>query len=93
MKAVDEDKEPQKKGPYIKVTPEYKAKVAKFASVNGNSYSKRIVVVVYAMAAVQHFSNKTGPNILVNVISTYHRVDSKGFYFRQLRRHCTCNIP
>ena len=51
------------------------------------------VVVVYVTAAVQHFSNKTGPSILVNVISFYHRVDCKGFYFRQLRRYCTCSIP
>ena len=36
------------------------------------------------MAAVQHFSNKTGPNILLKVISLYHRVDWKVFYFRQL---------
>ena len=34
-------KEPQKKGPYIKVTPEYKAKVAKFTSINGNSVTAR----------------------------------------------------
>ena len=88
LKAVTEAKEPQKKGPYIKFTPEYKAKVAKFASINGNSYSKRIVVVAYVTAAVQHFSNKTGPKILVNVISSYHSVDSKRFYFRQLICHC-----
>ena len=30
------DKEPQKKGPYLKVTPEYKDQVAKFALINGN---------------------------------------------------------
>ena len=30
------DKEQQKKGPYLKVTPEYKAKVVKFALINGN---------------------------------------------------------
>ena len=65
LKAAAEAKEPQKKGPYIKVTPEYKAKVVKFVSNNGNSYNKRIVVVVYIMPAVQHFSNKTGPNFLV----------------------------
>jgi len=41
LKAVAEAKEPQKKGPYIKVTPEYKAKVAKFASINGNSVAAR----------------------------------------------------
>ena len=35
------DKESQKKGPYLKVTPEYKAKVAKFASINGNSVAAR----------------------------------------------------
>ena len=38
LKAVAEAKEPQKKGPYIKFTPKYKAKVAKFVSINGNSY-------------------------------------------------------
>ena len=67
LKAVAEAKEPQKKSPCIKFTPEYKAKVAKFASINGNSYmhSKRIVVVAYVTVEVQHFSNKTGPNILV----------------------------
>ena len=82
LKAVAEAKKPQKKGPYMKkLTPEYKAKVAKFAFISGNNYSKRIVVVVYIMAAVQHFFNKTGPKILVNVISPYHKVDSKGFYF------------
>lgn len=41
LKVIAEAKEPQKKGPYIKVTPEYKAKVAKFASVNGNSVATR----------------------------------------------------
>ena len=46
----------------------------------------------YVMAAVQHFSNKTGPKILVNVISPCHRVDWKVFNFRQLRRHCTYSI-
>ena len=51
------------------------------------------VVAFVTPTAVQHFSNKTGPNILVNVISPYHRVDSKGFYYLQLRRHCTCSIP
>ena len=35
------DKEPQKKGPYLKVTPEYKAKIAKFASINGNCVAAR----------------------------------------------------
>ena len=35
------DKEPQKKGPYLKVTPEYKAKVAKFVLINGNSVAAR----------------------------------------------------
>ena len=45
LKAVAKAKELQKKRPYIKLIPEYKAKVAKFASINGNSYSKRIVVV------------------------------------------------
>ena len=35
LKAVAEAKEPKKKGPYIKVTQEYKAKVANFASING----------------------------------------------------------
>ena len=50
------------------------------------------MVVAYFTAAVQHFSNKTGPNILVNVISPCHRVDCKGFYFRQLRLHCMCSI-
>ena len=55
--------------------------------------SWRMHVVAFVMAtAVQHFYNKTGPNILVNVISPYHRVDSKGFYYLQLRRHCTCSI-
>ena len=76
LKAVAEAKEPQKKGPYIKVTPEYKAKVAKFASINA-----------YITATVQHFSNKTGPNILVNVVSSDHRVYCKGFNFRC---HYTC---
>ena len=33
LKAVAEAKEPQKKGPYIKFTPECKAKVARFASI------------------------------------------------------------
>ena len=65
LKAVAEAKEPQKKGPYKKFSPEYKAKVAKFASINGNSYSKRVIVVVCVTVEVQHFSNKTGPNILV----------------------------
>ena len=41
MKAVVEAKErvkePQKKGPYLKVTPKCKAKVVQFASINGNS--------------------------------------------------------
>ena len=41
LKVVAGAKEPQKKGPYIKVTPEYKAKVAKFASINGNSVAAR----------------------------------------------------
>ena len=41
LKAVARAKEPQKKGPYIKVTPEYKVKVAKFASINGNSVAAR----------------------------------------------------
>ena len=46
LKAVAEAKGPQKKGLYIKkFTLEYKENVAKFASINGNSYSKRIVVV------------------------------------------------
>ena len=47
LTAVAEAKEPQKKGPYIKFTPEYKAKVAKFASILMEiaSYSKGIVVV------------------------------------------------
>ena len=55
-----------------KLTPKYVAKVAKFVSSNGNSYSKRIMAhatVSFVTTAVQHFSNKTGPNILVNVIS------------------------
>ena len=52
LKAVAEAKEPQKKGPYIKFTPEYKAKVVKFASINGNSYSKRIVVIEYVTVEV-----------------------------------------
>ena len=93
--AVAEAKEPQKKGPYIKFTPEYRAKVAKFASILMEiaSYSKGIVVVAYVTKAVQHFCNKTGRNNLVNVISPYRRVDCKGFYFQQLRRHCTCSIP
>ena len=52
LKAVAEAKEPQKKGPYIKFTAECKVKVAKFTSINGNSYSKRIVVVAYITAAV-----------------------------------------
>ena len=38
------DKEPQKNGPYLKVTPEYKAKVAKFASINGNSVAARKLI-------------------------------------------------
>ena len=37
LKAIAEAKEPQKKGAYIKFTPECKAKVVKFASINGNS--------------------------------------------------------
>ena len=38
LKAVAEAKEPQKKGPYINFTPEYKAYVvAKFAFINGNT--------------------------------------------------------
>ena len=41
LKAVAEVKEPEKKGPYIIVTPEYKAKIAKFASINGNSVAAR----------------------------------------------------
>ena len=82
LKAVAGAKEQQKKGPYITVTPEHKAKVTMFASINGNSYSKRIMVAAYVMVAVQHFSNRTGlPNILVNVIFPYHRVRCKGFYF------------
>ena len=44
LKAVAEAKAPQKKGPYIKFTPEYRAKVAKFASIIEIAYSKRIVV-------------------------------------------------
>ena len=35
------DKEPQKKGPYLKVTPEYKAQVTKFALINGNCVAAR----------------------------------------------------
>jgi len=41
LKAGAEAKEPQKKGTYMKVTPEYKAKVAKFALINGNSVAAR----------------------------------------------------
>ena len=41
LKAVAEAKEPRNKGPYIKVTPECKAQVAKFASINGNSVAAR----------------------------------------------------
>ena len=45
MKAVVEVKERakeiQKKGPYLKVTSQYKAKVAQFASINGNSIAAR----------------------------------------------------
>ena len=41
LKAVAGAKEPQKKGPYIIVTPECKAQVAKFASINGNSVAAR----------------------------------------------------
>ena len=37
LKAVAEAKEPKRKRSYIKFTPEYKAKVAKFASINGNT--------------------------------------------------------
>ena len=43
---------------------------------------------------VQHFSNKTGPNIciLVNMISSNHRIYGKGFYCRnEFRSHCTCS--
>ena len=35
----------------------------------------------------QHFSNKTRSNILVNMVSSDHRVYCKGFYFRC---YCTC---
>lgn len=35
------DMEPQKKGSYLKATPEYKSRVAKFASVNENSMTAR----------------------------------------------------
>ena len=65
--------------------------VMEIATAKG-SWRMHVVAFVTPMA-VQHFSNKTGPNILVNVISPYHRVDSKGFYYLQLRRHCTCSIP
>ena len=45
MKAVVEvkewAKETRKKGPYLKVTSQYKAKVAQFASINGNSVASR----------------------------------------------------
>ena len=41
VKAKEQAKEPQNKGPYLKVTPEYKAKVAQFASINGNSIPAR----------------------------------------------------
>ena len=51
------------------------------------------VVAFVTPTAVQHFSNKTGPNILVNLIFPYHRVDSKGFYYLQLIHNYTCSIP
>ena len=58
LKAVAEAKEPQKKDPYIKFTMEYKAKVAKLTSINGNSYSERIVVVAYVMRQYSTFPIK-----------------------------------
>ena len=52
-------------------------------------YRERIVVVAYITPTVQHFSNKTGPNILVNMISSNNRIYGKGFYCRnEFRSHC-----
>jgi len=41
LKVIAKVKEPQKKGSSIKVTPEYKAKVAKLVSSHGNSIAAR----------------------------------------------------
>ena len=41
VEAKEQAKEPRNKGPYLKVTPEYKAKVVQFASINGNSVPAR----------------------------------------------------
>ena len=61
LKAVAEAKAPQKKGPYIKLPPKYRAKVAKFPSIIEIAYSKGIVIHRLRTSRrqyMQHFSNK-----------------------------------
>ena len=41
VRVITMDETPQKKGPYLKVIPECKVKIAKFASINGNSVAVR----------------------------------------------------
>ena len=41
VRVITTDETPQKKGPYLKVTPECNAKIAKFDSINGNSVAVR----------------------------------------------------
>ena len=38
-------------------------------------YSKWIVVVAYIKVRAQHFSDKIGPNILINVIYSYYIIE------------------
>ena len=56
------------------------------------NYARRCGLAEFNSDSIQHFSNKTGPNILVNMISSNHRIYGKGFYCRnEFRSHCTCS--
>ena len=54
-----------------------------------NAWSERSFLTYFIMASVQHFSNVTWPNIIVNMVSSNITAYCTGFCFRC---HCICRM-